>query len=93
MLPGMRQAMDFLYSLYDAFISVNVPSDKARAAVDAMERDMTTVVATKHDFDSKHLLVRHDIESVRALRASLVVQFGSMLFVGLGLLFAALKLT
>ena len=41
--------MDYLYSLYDALISINVPSDKARAVVDAMERDMGTTLATKQD--------------------------------------------
>jgi hypothetical protein len=34
---------------YDALVSINVPSDKARAVVDAMERDMGTTLATKQD--------------------------------------------
>ena len=29
--------MSYLYSLYDALVSINVPSDKARAVVDAIE--------------------------------------------------------
>ena len=41
--------MDYLYSLYDALVSIHVPSDKARAVVDAMERDMGTTIATKAD--------------------------------------------
>jgi hypothetical protein len=41
--------MDYLYALYDALVSINVPSDKARAVVDAMERDMGTTLATKQD--------------------------------------------
>ena len=41
--------MDYLYSLYDALVSINVPNDKARAVVDAMERDMATTIATKTD--------------------------------------------
>jgi len=41
--------MDYLYSLYDALVSINVPSDKAKAVVDAMERDMGTTLATKQD--------------------------------------------
>lgn len=45
--------MDYLYSLYDALVSINVPNDKARAVVDAMERDMATTLATKADL---HLL-------------------------------------
>ncbi len=41
--------MDYLYSLYDALVSIHVPNDKARAVVDAMERDMGTTIATKAD--------------------------------------------
>ena len=51
--------MDYLYSLYDALVSINVPSDKARAVVDAMERDMGTTLATKQDL----LLIRQEIEN------------------------------
>ena len=46
---GCRCPIDYLYSLYDALVSINVPSDKARAVVDAMERDMGTTLATKQD--------------------------------------------
>ena len=58
--------MDYLYSLYDALVSINVPSDKARAVVDAMERDMGTTLATKQDLQllaSKQdfLLVKQDL--------------------------------
>jgi hypothetical protein len=42
-------AVNYLYSLYDALVSISVPSDKARAVVDAMERDMGTTLATKQD--------------------------------------------
>lgn len=51
--------MVYLYSLYDALISINVPNDKARAVVDAMERDMGTTLATKSDL----LLIRQEIEN------------------------------
>ena len=64
--------MDFLYSLYDALVSINVPNDKARAVVDAMERDMGTTLATKSDLmlirqeiDNKFALLSRDIESLR----------------------------
>ena len=89
--------MDFLYSLYDALVSINVPNDKARAVVDAMERDMGTTLATKSDLQmlrqelvQEIVLVRKDME---LLRSSMTIRLGSMLFVGLGLLLAALKLT
>lgn len=89
--------MDYLYSMYDALISIDVPSDKARAVVDAMERDMGTTLATKVDlqilrnnFDHKIELLRKDLEH---MSTTLTVRFGSILVVGLGVLFAALKLT
>ena len=100
--------MDYLYSLYDALLSIHVPNDKARAVVDAMERDMGTTIATKADLqilrqdltsslnDLRHEL-RHDIALVRKdmeiLSNTMTVRLGSMLIVGLSVLFAALKLT
>lgn len=59
--------MDFLYSLYDALVSINVPSDKARAVVDAMERDMATALATKQDLENRFELLRRDMENRFAL--------------------------
>lgn len=64
--------MDYLYSLYDALISINVPGDKARAVVDAMERDMGTTLATRVDLqilrqeiENRLALVTRDIASLR----------------------------
>ena len=100
--------MDYLYSLYDALDSINVPNDKARAVVDAIERDMATTIATKADLQllrqemtasmtalsaelrQEIALVRKDME---ILSTTMTVRLGSMLMFGLGLLFAALKLT
>ena len=98
--------MDYLYSLYDALVSINVPNDKARAVVDAMERDMGTTIATKTDLQllrqematkaelaelrQETALLRKDVE---ILPTVMTVRLGSLLIVGLGLLFAALKLT
>lgn len=104
----MRHAVDYLYSLYDALVSINVPNDKARAVVDAMERDMATMIATKADLQlikqelttliqtgvaelrQETTLIRKDME---LLSTTMTVRLGSMLIVGLGLLFAALKLS
>ncbi len=89
--------MDYLYSLYDARISINVPNDKARAVVDAMERDMGMTLATKSDLQllrqemhQDSTLIRKDMEM---LSTTITVRLGSVMMVGLGLLFAALKLT
>jgi len=55
--------LNYLYSLYDALVSISVPSDKARAVVDAMERDMGTTLATKQDL--LLLATREDLLAVR----------------------------
>lgn len=115
----MRHTVDYLYSLYDALVSINVPNDKARAVVDAMERDMATTIATKADLQllkqelsallnanvselrQEIALVRKDMEimanridnRINGLSTTMTARLGSMLMVGLGLLFAALKLT
>lgn len=120
----MRHSVDYLYSLYDALISINVPNDKARAVVDAMERDMGTTIATKSDLQllkqelmslisglatrdelrDQMAAVKADIADLRKdnalirkdmelLSTSMTVRLGSMQIVGLGVLFAALKLT
>ena len=58
-------------------ISINVPGDKARAVVDAMERDMSTTLATKQDLlllkqdllllasKEDHLLLKQDVALLR----------------------------
>ncbi len=51
--------------MYDALVSVNVPTDKARAVVDAMEQDMGTTPATKQDLELLQLATRQDLEKVR----------------------------
>lgn len=62
--------------------NINVPNDKARAVVDAMERDIGTTIATKTDLQ----ILRQELLSSR-----MVIQLGSMLVVGFGLTIAALK--
>jgi hypothetical protein len=102
---GVEQFLSHLathrnYSLYDALVSINVPNDKARAVVDAMERDMGTTLATKADL--RPLATREELAQLREglallgkdmelLSAQQTVRLGSMLVVGLTVLFAALK--
>lgn len=57
--------MDYLYSLYDALVSINVPNDKARAVVDAMERDMGTTLATKADLQNFAVATKADLQLLR----------------------------
>jgi hypothetical protein len=104
-LPGISVA--YLYSMYDALVSISVPSDKARAVVDAMERDMGSTLATKQDLELNRLATKQDLELLRqelaGVRSELkqeigtqtlrmTVRFGSMLFLGLGLTIAVLRL-
>jgi hypothetical protein len=115
--------MNYLYSLYDALVSISVPSDKARAVVDAMERDMGTTLATKQDLlllatREDLLATKQDLASLRqelsgvqrelkqeienrfalltheigTQTLKMTVRLGSMLFLGLGLTIAALRL-
>jgi hypothetical protein len=91
----MRHAVDYLYSLYDCLVCINVPNDKARAVVDAMKRDMSTTLATKSDLErlrgdmrQEFILVRKDME----LRSTtMTVRLGSMLAVGFGLTIGSLR--
>ena len=99
--------MDYLYSLYDALVSISVPPEKARAVVDAMERDMGTTLATKQDLllirqeiENRYALLARDLAAMRsesgkdleALRLSMTLRLGSMLMVGVGVILAALRL-
>lgn len=86
--------MDYLYSLYDA-LRINVPGDKARAVVDARERDMGAALAAtadlqilRHDLRQGIQLARKDMELLVTNRT---VRPGSVFVVGLGLLFAGLR--
>jgi hypothetical protein len=76
--------VDYLYSLYDALVSINVPNDKARAVVDAMERDMGTTIATKMDLQMlrqelvSSLASRDELAAVRADIGGLRQDFGTL---------------
>ena len=76
--------MDYLYSLYDALVSIHVPNDKARAVVDAMERDMGTTIGTKADLQllRQEMATKVDLTALRQefalLRKDLDVQSASI---------------
>ena len=99
----MRHSVDYLYSLYDALVSINVPNDKAtkqdlqlirqeienRQALTARD-----IAAMRRDLSGEIGALRGDMaRDVETLRLRLNVQLGAMFMVGMGLLFAALKLT
>lgn len=78
--------MENLYSLYDALISINVPADRARAVIDAMERDMLSKVATKTDLQ----LLQARIETLVARQTA---SMGGIAVAAVGVLYSLLKLT
>jgi acyl dehydratase len=47
--------MELQITLYAALVSIDVPHDKAREVVRALERDMTTFGATKSDILPLHV--------------------------------------
>ncbi len=81
--------MDSLYSLYDALISINVPSDRARAVVTAMERDMDTKLATKADLKHLEEMLRLEMTS---LAQSLTIRMGGMIAAAVAVLATLIKL-
>ncbi len=56
-------AINPLLTLYDALVSVNVPGERARAVVDALEHEMISNLATKTDLAT--FGTRADLESLR----------------------------
>jgi hypothetical protein len=81
--------MDYLYSLYDALVSINVPGDKARAVVDAMERDMENRFAL---VDQRFESLRSDLSrDITTSELKLTVKLGSMMVAGFGLTIAAMR--
>jgi hypothetical protein len=63
----LRLTMSVVYSLYDALVSINVPDDKAKAVIDAMEREFMDKVATKADLEHLRAATKADIEHLREL--------------------------
>ena len=64
--------MPSLHALYDALVSINVPTSKALAVVESMERDMLAQLATKPDVQHVQLLMRFDFEGFRkAMKAEI----------------------
>jgi hypothetical protein len=76
--------LEFSLSLYDALVAANVPPDKARSVVAAMEKDMSEKLATKTDIE---ILKKEIVNTAQGV----VLRLGSAMVVGLSLLFAALK--
>jgi hypothetical protein len=55
-----------VYSLYAALVSIHVPDDKARAVIDAMEREMKEKLATRADVENLRLATTAEFAAVRS---------------------------
>jgi type VI protein secretion system component VasF len=60
-------AVSVVYTLYDALVSINVPDDKAKAVIDAMERDLFAQVVTRTEFTAEMKLLRQEISTMQQL--------------------------
>jgi len=78
--------MEHLYSLYDALVSINIPPDRARAFINAMERDMESRLASKTDLQ----LLQARMETLIARQTAGI---GSIAVAAVGILYTLLKLT
>ena len=77
--------MQFTIPLYDALLGANIAPEKAKAVVDALEREtevMTSKLATKDD-----LRLALDL-----LESRMTVKLGAMLFAAVGIAVALIKL-
>jgi poly-gamma-glutamate capsule biosynthesis protein CapA/YwtB (metallophosphatase superfamily) len=82
--------MGVVYSMYDALVSINVPTEKAKAVIDAMEREMMDKIATKADLDHARELLSRDIEAAEYRMDAKLSNLGDKLTMRLGGLMAAM---
>jgi hypothetical protein len=64
--------MNTVLAIYDALLQAGVPDAPARRVVEALEQDMTTLLATKQDL----LLLRQDISHLEQLTTVKVEALG-----------------
>ena len=57
--------MHFAIAVYDALVAIDVPAEKAKAVVTALEHDMTTELATKSDLNHLEVALKADLGHMR----------------------------
>ncbi len=76
--------MQFSIPLYDALIGVNVTPEKAKAVVEAFEKERNDMIST--------LVTKEDLRTQLALLESrMTIKLGAMLFTAVGLAVALFK--
>lgn len=73
--------MAFGTAQYDALVGANVPAEKAKAVVQALENEMLSQLATKQDLQQLKAELKHD----------LMLRLGAMMVASLGILLGLLK--
>lgn len=94
-------------ALYQALVSINVPEPKVIAVIEALESDMTTLLATKADLaqvasDMKHQVtelkanMKHQAAELKAdmskLETQLTLRLGTLMVATVGVFAAVMKL-
>jgi phosphopantothenoylcysteine synthetase/decarboxylase len=84
--------MEFGITLYDALVGANVPPDKAKAVVQAMEREMFERLATKQDLQALQSTIAQQLLALESqLKHDLTVRLGALLAASIGLIVTLLK--
>ncbi len=82
----------FGITLYDARVGANVPPDKAKAVVQAMEREMFERLATRQDLQALQSTIAQQLLALESrLKHGLTVRLGTLLAASIGLIVTLLK--
>ena len=82
----------FGITLYDARVGANVPPDKAKAVVQAMEREMFERLATQQDLQALQSTIAQQLLALESrLKHDRTVRLGTLLAASIGLIVTLLK--
>ena len=82
----------FGITFYDALVGANFPPDKARAVVQAMERERFERLATRQDLQALQSTIAQQLLALESrLKHDLTVRLGTLLAASIGLIVTLLK--
>jgi hypothetical protein len=71
--------MIYAVPLYEALTEINISKEKAQAVVEALERTMTSELATKSDLEQLRLAMKADLKSeTAALRSEMKAEISGL---------------
>jgi hypothetical protein len=82
--------MRIVYAMHDALVSINFPSGKAKAVIDAMEREMMDRIATRDDLIHAQQILSRDMERIQERVKSELATLETRLTVRMGRMMAAM---